>query len=92
MTKRKRMSPPPSPASSPAEVYGPFLPPNTQVICGRICPIPPVACSGDETKRRMDAANAKPLDLTMLEAEPWAHAGGGCGFSLNGWAVGRARR
>jgi hypothetical protein len=45
------------PTSEPAEIYGPHLPPNTQIVGGRLVGIPPVARSGDETKAAMDRVN-----------------------------------
>jgi hypothetical protein len=35
----------------------------------------------------MDRANSKPIDLALLEAEPWT----GGGFTWNGQPVGRSR-
>jgi hypothetical protein len=41
-----------------------------------------------EDMRAMDAANSKPIDPRLLEAERWT----GGGFTWNGWPVGRSRR
>jgi hypothetical protein len=91
MTKqRARTSPPkptPSAASLPAEVYGPHLPPNTRMVNGRLVGIPPVACSGDEAKARMAAANAKPISPACFEVERWASRGGSAGLSCNGYLL-----
>jgi hypothetical protein len=51
-----------------------------------------VARAAAKTYAEMDAVNRKPIDLALLEAEPWMSKGGSCGFSWNGMPVGRARR
>ena len=55
-------------------------------------PVPPQACSGDEAKARMAAANAKPIDFAQLAAEPWQHVGGSAGFAWNGYPINPPRR
>jgi len=50
-------------------------------------PQPPVAVSGDEAKRRMAAANAKPIDVALLAPDPWSHVGGDVGFTWNGLEI-----
>jgi hypothetical protein len=50
-------------------------------------PVLPQACSGEESKRRMEAANAKPFDLGLLASDPWNSRGGSSGFSWNGSLV-----
>jgi hypothetical protein len=63
-----------------------------QFVPGRgIIPIPPVAKSGDETRRQADAVNSKPIDLALLAPEPWQYCGGGSAFKWNGYAVTRRR-
>jgi hypothetical protein len=34
---------------------------------------------------QMAAANAKPVDLSLLGIEDWMHKGGSCGFKVNGF-------
>jgi hypothetical protein len=74
---------------SPAEMrqhYGPFLPPGAQMRDGRLVPIPTRARS-DAELRALGDPNAKPIDLSLLEAERWT----GGGFTWNGQPVGRSR-
>jgi hypothetical protein len=40
----------------------------------------------------MDAANSRPIDLGLLEAELWMSKGGSCGFSWNGVPIVAVRR
>jgi hypothetical protein len=52
-------------------------------------PVPPQACSGEESKRRMAECNAKPFDLGLLATAPWHGLGGSAGFSWNGQPIRR---
>jgi hypothetical protein len=66
------------------------LPPGSQIIGGRLVPIPPRARSAADYAALGDP-NARPIDLRLLAAEDWMHRGGRCGFKVNGFAVVRRR-
>jgi hypothetical protein len=83
--KRESLKPPPK--SKPAEVYGPHLPPGAQIVNGRLVPIPPRART-DAELRALGDPNSRPIDLALLEAEPWT----GGGFTWNGQLIRRSRR
>jgi hypothetical protein len=53
----------------PVTIDGKALPPGAQIVNGRIVPIPPQALSGDETRRRQDAVNARrDIDHAIMNA------------------------
>jgi hypothetical protein len=53
------MRPGPDDPKPPVTIDGKALPPGAQIVNGRIVPIPPQALSGDETRRRQEAVNAR---------------------------------
>jgi hypothetical protein len=75
-----------------AEIYGPHLPLNTKIVNGKLCPIPPQACSGDEAKARMERVNAAPISPACFEVERWEGRGGSTGFSCDGHLLSGSKR
>lgn len=86
--KRKRKSrASPSRPFDHEEVFGPFPPPGGKFVDGRLVPIPPSQSrTAEEDRARVAAVSAQVVPASVFDLEPWLHAGGACGFSIDGQA------